>query len=400
VRAQRGSAATVVLEGRHAAGQTIYADGVSQVYLDHAATTPLCDEARAAMEPFLAASFGNPSEPHALGRRSRLAVENARRTIARQIDCEPGQLVFTSGGTEADNQAVFGLAGRPLGRLVCSAIEHPAVREPVLELERQGFDVAWTPVDDEGTIDAGVFAAQVHEGDRAACVMWANNVTGVIQPVAKLAAIAAERGVPLHADAVQAAASLPISFRRSGAETMAISAHKLGGPKGTGALVARDPARLRPLIWGGGQETGARSGTENVPGIVGFAAAMEAMRARDDGRRALRDRLEQGLGGEMSVVSAGAARLPGHTLIAVPGLRADLLVLALDEAGYAVSAGSACSAGDAEPSHVLVAQGMGADEARCVIRVTIGPQTSAAEMDGFLPALHGAVTRLRAGALS
>ncbi len=373
---------------------------MSKVYLDHAATTPLCDEARAAMEPFLASRFGNPSEPHTLGRQSRLAVETARRTIAGLVDCEPRQLVFTSGGTEADNQAVFGLAGRPLGRLVCSAIEHPAVRAPVQELERQGFDVAWTPVDADGSIDRDAFAAQVREGDRAACVMWANNVTGVVQPVADLAAVAAERGVPLHADAVQAAASLSIAFRAGGVETMAMSAHKLRGPKGVGALVARDPARLRPLIWGGGQEAGSRSGTENVPGIVGFAAALEAMRARDDDRRALRDRLEEGLGEDIAVVSAGAERLPGHVLISVPGLRADLVVLALDEAGYVVSAGSACSAGDAEPSHVLVAQGMDTDEARCVIRVTIGIDTSVAEVDGFLLALNAAVMRLRTGALS
>src|SRR6476661_2860076 len=183
------------------------------------------------MEPDLSPRSRNASEPHARGREARMGLEQARRRLAELLGCEPGQLVFTSGGTEADNQAVFGLCGRPLGRLVSSAIEHSAVRAPALELERQGFEVAFAPVDAQGVVDSARFADLVREGDRMAAVMWANNVTGAVQPVAELAAICAERGVPLHTDAVQAAASLPVDFTAAGAERMGLAAHKMHGPK-------------------------------------------------------------------------------------------------------------------------------------------------------------------------
>jgi cysteine desulfurase len=372
---------------------------MSAVYLDNAATTPLCAEARAAMEPYLAERFGNASEPHGFGRAARTALEQARARVGELLGAEPGQVVFTSGGSEADNQAVFGLAGSTPGRLVISAIEHPAVREPARELERRGFEVAWAPVDREGTVDAGEFERLVRPGDRLAAAMWANNVTGVVQPVQRLAAAAAERRVPFHTDAVQAAASLPVGLAASGAGSVALSAHKLGGPKGVGCLLVRTPFDLPPLVWGGGQEHGLRSGTENVPGVVGFAAALEATQAAADARAALRTRLEQALGDHIRVVSAGATRLPGHLLALVPGIRADLLVLALDREGYAVAAGSACAAGDAEPSHVLLAQGMSAQDSRSVVRVSLGLQTSAAEVDGFAAAFRSCVERLRAGAL-
>jgi cysteine desulfurase len=229
--------------------------------------------------------------------------------------------------------------------------------------------------------------------------MWANNVTGVLQPVARLAAAAAAMGVPFHCDAVQAAASLPVGLRSSGATSLALSAHKLGGPKGVGCLVARDPGALPPLIFGGGQEGGRRSGTENVPGVVGFAAALAATREAADRRRELRDRLEAALPPGTAVVSAGVARLPGHALVLVAGIRAELLVLALDRAGFAVAAGSACSSADAEPSHVLVAQGMSPADARSVVRVSLGLETTAEDVDGFAAALAGAVPVLRSGSL-
>jgi cysteine desulfurase len=369
------------------------------VYLDHAATTPVGPEARAAMEPYLSEKFGNASEPHAYGREARAALEGARRTVADLLDCEPGQVVFTSGGSEADNQAVFGFCGRPLGRLVVSMIEHPAVREPALELERQGFEVAWVPVDGGGTVDVEAFAVAVRPGDRVAAVMWANNVTGVVQPVEGLAGIARECGVPFHCDAVQAAASLRVSFAGSGVDSMAISAHKLHGPKGVGCLVARDPGRLRPLVLGGGQERGHRSGTENIAGCVGFAAALAAARSSADHRLRMRGRLEGALPGGVDVVCADADRLPGHSLLRIAGVRAELLVLALDREGFAVAAGSACSAGDGKPSHVLVAQGMSAEDARSVIRVSIGAGTTADEIDGFTAALDRTIGTLRQGIL-
>ena len=370
------------------------------VYLDHAATTPLGPDARAAMEPYLSERFGNASEPHAYGRAARAALEAARVTLAELLDAEPGQVVLTSGGSEADNQAVFGLAGAEPGRIVVSAIEHPAVREPARELERRGFEVAWAPVDGDGVIDAEAFEALVRPGDRLAAAMWANNVTGAVQPVDRLASAAADARVPFHCDAVQAAASFPVGLRSSGVATLALSAHKLGGPKGVGCLVAREPGRIPPLVWGGGQEHGLRSGTENIPGAVGFAAALAATRAADDRRAALRERLEAALRAEITVVSAGAERLPGHLLALVPGIRAELLVLALDREGYAVAAGSACAAGDAEPSHVLVAQGMSARDARSVVRVSLGPGTTEAEVDGFAAAFAGCLGRLREGGLA
>ena len=370
------------------------------VYLDHAATTPLGPEARAAMEPYLSERFGNASEPHAYGRAARAALEAARATLAELLEAEPGQVILTSGGSEADNQAVFGLAGSAPGRIVVSAVEHPAVREPARELERRGFEVAWAPVDGDGVIDVEAFERLVRPGDRLAAAMWANNVTGAVQPVERLAAVAAEAGVPFHCDAVQAAASFPVGLRSSGAATLALSAHKLGGPKGVGCLVAREPRRIPPLVWGGGQERGLRSGTENIPGAVGFAAALAATRAAEDRRAAMRDRLEAALAGDIAVVSAGAERLPGHLLALVTGIRAELLVLALDREGYAVAAGSACAAGDAEPSHVLVAQGMSARDARSVVRVSLGPGTTEADVDGFAAAFRGCLGRLREGGLA
>ncbi len=369
------------------------------VYLDHAATTPVGPEARAAMEPFLSAEFGNPSEPHRYGRVARAALEEARATVAGLLAAEPAQIVFTSGGSEADNQALFGLAGAAPGRLVVSAIEHPAVREPARELERRGFEVAWAPVDRDGVVDAAAFAELVQPGDRLAAVMWANNVTGVVQPIERLAVAAAEVGVPFHCDAVQAAASFPVGLDVAGVESLALSAHKLGGPKGVGCLVARTPAAMPPLVFGGGQEGGLRSGTENVAGIAGFAAALAASRSAVDRRLELRARLEAALAGDGTVVSAGAERLPGHLLVLVPGIRAELLVLALDREGYAVAAGSACSSADAEPSHVLLAQGMSAQDTRSVVRISLGLQTTTAEVDGFAAALAACAARLRKGGL-
>ncbi|HEY3763663.1 MAG TPA: cysteine desulfurase family protein [Gaiellales bacterium] len=369
------------------------------VYLDHAATTPVGDEARAAMEPYLSAEFGNPSEPHRYGRVARAALEEARQTVAGLLCAEPGQVVFTSGGSEADNQAVFGLAGTPPGRVVVSAIEHPAVREPARELERRGFEVAWAPVNREGVIDAEEFARLVRPGDRLAAVMWANNVTGVVQPIERLAAVAAGVGVPFHCDAVQAAASFPVGLDVAGVESLALSAHKLGGPKGVGCLVARTPAAMPPLVLGGGQEAGLRSGTENVAGIVGFAAALAATRSAGDARLELRTRLEAALAEDATIVSADVERLPGHLLVLVPGIRAELLVLALDREGYAVAAGSACSAADAEPSHVLLAQGMSAQDTRSVVRVSLGLHTTAPEVDGFAAAFAACAARLRQGGL-
>jgi cysteine desulfurase len=369
------------------------------VYLDHAATTPLSQAAREAMLPYLDAWFGNASEPHAYGRQARAGLEQARLRLAELLGAEPGQIVFTSGGTEADNLALFGLAGEAPGRMVVSAVEHAAVREAALALERRGIEVVWAPVTGDGVVDIAAFAELVQPGDRLAAVMWANNVTGVVQPLAEVAAIAAERGVPLHTDAVQAAAGLPVDVGAVAVTTAAFSAHKLNGPKGVGCLVVRGPAALEAQQVGGGQERGLRSGTENVAGVVGFAAALDDRRAKVDERRSRRDLLERLVAGVAAPIAASAPRLDGHSLLLVDGVRAELLVLALDQAGYAVSAGSACTAGESEPSHVLVAQGLTPEQARSVIRVSLGLNTTADEVEGFAAALRSAVDRLRAGAL-
>ena len=367
------------------------------VYLDNAATTPLSVAANEAMLPFLSERFGNASEPHRLGREAHEALENARERLARAVGAEPRQVIFTSGGTEASNQAVFGLAGREPGRVVGSSIEHSAVREPLFELERRGFEVAWVPVGSDGVIAAADFAELVRPGDRLAAAMWANNVTGVVQPISELAGICRALDVPLHTDAVQALAGGRIDFARSGADTMSLSAHKVGGPKGVGALVARDPARIPPLILGGGQESGRRSGTENVAGVVGFVAALEA---REFDPEPLRTQLESQLPEGVSVISAGAPRLPGTSLLQLPGTRAELAVLALDRAGYTVSAGSACASGDSSPSHVLIAQGLSPADARCVIRVSIGAGTTEADIDAFTTALSQTIAALTPGTLA
>lgn len=369
------------------------------VYLDNAATTPLSEPARTAMEPFWDARFGNASEPHRLGREAREALEDARGRVARALGADPGQVVFTSGGTEASNQAVFGLAGLAGGRLVASAIEHSAVRAPLFELERRGFELAWAPVDGDGVIVPEAFAELVQPGDRLAAAMLANNVTGVVQPVAEIAAMCRGRGVPLHVDAVQAAAGLELDFTALGVESMAVSAHKLGGPKGVGALIARDPAVIPPLIWGGGQEGGHRSGTENVAGAVGFAAALDQALVGISRRRELRDRLENVLPEGARVVAASGERLPGTSLILLSGVRAELAVLALDREGFTVSAGSACASGDPAPSHVLIAQGMPAADSRCVIRVSIGHDTTTADIDAFAAALTRTLAALTPGRL-
>jgi cysteine desulfurase len=368
------------------------------VYLDHAATTPLRAEAWAAMEPFLREHFGNPSEPHSYGREARAGLEAARRDVAEILGVEPRGVVFTSGGTEADNLALLGLAGAPPGRIVVSSIEHPAVRETARALARRGFDVDWAPVGADGIVDVSELASRVRPGDRLVAVMWANNVTGVVQPVEEIASLCAELGVPFHSDAVQAVPSLPVDVSRAGVDTAAVSAHKLGGPRGIGCLLARDPARLAPVLHGGGQEGGLRPGTENVAGAAGMAAALRAVAAGSRPRGDLRDRLETRVCEVAEPIAGSAPRLPGHSLLHVPGVRGDMLVLALDAEGFAVSAGSACASGEHEPDAVLVAQGLAASAARSAVRVTIGADTAAADGDAFAAALVAAARRLRAAA--
>jgi cysteine desulfurase len=388
-------------------------------YLDHAATTPMLPAALEALAE-QSARVGNASSLHTSGRAARAVVEEARERIAGALGARPSEVVFTSGGTEADNLAVKGawLARRAqdpaLDGIVTSSIEHHAVLDPVEYLEQaRGIPVTWLPVDRCGHIAVDDLRTALAGGGVAvASVMWANNEVGTVQPVAELAAAAHDHGVPFHTDAVQAVAHLPVRFDESGADLMTVSAHKVGGPVGVGALLARRDAPLVPIAHGGGQERQVRSGTLPAAAIHAFAVALdEAVVARDvEAKRvlALRDRLIEGalaLGAGITVSgcwSVGDAenRLPGNAHLLVPGCEGDSLLYLLDAAGVECSTGSACQAGVPQPSHVLLAMGYTESEARGALRLSFGHTSTDADVDAFLAALPGVVERARrAGAL-
>ncbi|KGN37013.1 cysteine desulfurase family protein [Knoellia subterranea] len=386
-------------------------------YLDHAATTPMRASARAA---WLEQSerVGNPSSLHTSGRSARAVVEESREQIAAALGARPSEVVFTSGGTEADNLAIKGTyaaRSRSVGasRLVVSGIEHHAVLDPVEHLvRRQGAEVTWLEPDRCGHIAVDDLAAAladpgVAEQVALVSVMWANNEVGTVEPVADLAAVAREAGVPFHTDAVQAIGQLPVSFADSGADLMTVSAHKLGGPVGVGALLARRDAKLVPIVHGGGQERQVRSGTLDAAGIRAFAVALteevaerEATTARVT---ALRDRLITGaLGLGLGITVSGCwtegdaeSRLAGNAHLLVPGCEGDSLLYLLDAAGVECSTGSACQAGVPRPSHVLLAMGYPEAEARGALRLSLGWTSTQADVDAFLAALPGVVERAR-----
>ena len=385
-------------------------------YLDHAATTPMLPAAVEALTE-QARRVGNASSLHTSGRAARAVVEESRERIAAVLGARPSEVVFTSGGTEADNLAVKGTyaAQRATApertRLVLSGMEHHAVLDPVEHLvEHEGASVTWLEPDRCGHLSVDGLRAVLAE--RAAdvalvSVMWANNEVGTVQPVAGLAAVAREHGVPFHTDAVQALAHLPVRFDESGADLLTVSGHKVGGPLGVGALLARRDARLVPLVHGGGQERQVRSGTLDVPGIRSLAVALEetvAMRDVEAKRvMGLRDRLLEGalaLGLGISVTgcwTAGDAtrRLPGNAHLLVPGCEGDSLLYLLDAAGVECSTGSACRAGVPQPSHVLLAMGHGEAEARGALRLSLGHTSTEADVDAFLTALPAVVERAR-----
>jgi len=378
------------------------------VYLDHGATTPLDGRVLEAMLPHLSGVPGNPSSLHAPGSAARAAIEGARASVAALIGAAAGEMVFTSGGTEADNLAVFGLAAaNPEKRhLVVSAVEHAAVREAAKRLEGDGYEVTTVGVDGDGLVNAEEFAAALRPDTALAALVWANNEVGTVQPVAEVAAACRERGVALHVDAVQAAGRLPIDVSRVAVSTLALSAHKLYGPQGVGALYVRDGVALEPRAAGGGQEGGRRSGTENVAGIVGFGTAARlareelADRARHE--EALRERLLAGLLVFPGVRLNGhrTRRLPNNAHVLVDGVEAEGLVLFLDALGFAVGSGSACASGrnsvdGHKASPVLLAMGRGEREAFSALRVTVGKGNTEGDVDRFIEAFGTAVSRLR-----
>jgi cysteine desulfurase len=375
------------------------------VYLDHAATTPMGAEAVAAMLPFLTERFGNPSGAHAVARDARLALDEAREVVAFHLGCDPGDVVFTGGGTEADNLAIAGVHARRPGRVVCSAVEHHAVLHSCDRLERDGFRVTKVGVDGDGVVDLDALAAAVDERTTVVSVMLANNEVGTVQPLAEVAALVAARAprAVLHTDAVQAFPWLDVAVLAAGAHLVAVSAHKFGGPKGVGALAVRSGVAVAPIIHGGGQERDRRSGTHNVAGIVAMAAAMEATSTR----RAetvehvgdLRDRLADGLVSAVpGAVETGdrATKIAGNCHIRFDGVESEALLVLLDEAGVCASAGSACASGAIQPSHVLRAMGLTVTEAVSSVRFSLGATSTEVDVDLALKIVPDAVAQLRA----
>jgi len=384
-------------------------------YLDHAATTPMRPEAIAAMTEELA-RLGNPSSLHAAGRRARRVVEESRELLAEVFGARPSEVVFTSGGTEADNLAVKGLYwarqdGSSRRRVLTTSVEHHAVLDSVRWLEdAQGAEAIWLGVDDDGGVRPEALKTAISRAaDQVAVVsvMWANNEVGTVQPVAELAAAAHEYGIPFHTDAVQAAAQLPVDFVASGADALAVSAHKLGGPVGVGALILARGTEPVPVLHGGGQEREIRSGTLDTPAIRAFAVAA-AVCARNQAEEAARvatlrdDLVRQVLAAVPDAVlngpPPGPGRLPGNAHFSFPGCEGDALLMLLDANGIACSTGSACTAGVAEPSHVLLAMGADDSRARGSLRFSLGHTSTQHDVDALGAVIGEAVDRARRAA--
>ncbi len=380
-------------------------------YLDHAATTPMLPQA---VEAYVSAAreVGNASSLHAAGRCARRKVEESRELIAAVLGARPSEVIFTGGGTESDNLAVKGIfwarrsADPARTRVIASSVEHHAVLDAVQWLEEhEGATVSWLPVDADGTVRVDALRAELDEhADEVALmtVMWANNEVGTLQPVAELAALAAEHGIPYHSDAVQAIGQVPIDFAGSGVAALTVTGHKLGGPVGMGALLLGRDVAATPLLHGGGQERDVRSGTLDVPGIVAFATALESsVKAQPEYAMrvgALRDDLvNRVLAAVPDAIFNGhpTDRLAGNAHFSFPGCEGDALLLLLDAAGIACSTGSACSAGVAQPSHVLLAMCADDDRARSSLRFSLGHTSTKADVEELVAALPGAVDRAR-----
>lgn len=377
-----------------------------RIYFDHAATTPLDPRVAEAMRPYLEEAFGNPSSLYREGRETRRALDEARDVIARLLNAaSPREILFTSGGSEADNLALKGVAWASAERgrhVVTSAIEHHAVLESARFLESQGFKVTYVKPDRSGIVHPEAVAEAITDETVLVSVMHANNETGVVQPVREIAAVARERGVPFHTDAVQSAGQLPIDVEELGCDLLSLSAHKFYGPKGVGILYVRRGTPIVPLIHGGAQEQGRRAGTECVAGIVGMAKALELALAEAEERsrrvRRLRDRLEAAIQARIPRVVVNGhpdLRLPGHLNLCIEGIDAESLLLNLDMAGISASSGSACASGSLKPSHVLLAMGLPRELAMSSLRLTIGKGNNENDVDQAVDRIASVVERLR-----
>jgi cysteine desulfurase len=376
-----------------------------RVYLDNNATTPVLPEVLEAMRPYFGEHFGNASSIHHHGQETRAAVEHARESVAALLGCLASEVVFTSGGTEGDNLAIFGLANFGLGsgdHVITSTIEHHAILNACKHLAAKGCEVTYVPVDGRGLIDPADVKRAIRSNTKVITIMFANNETGVVQPVAEIGKIAAEADIYFHTDAVQAAGKVPIDVNQIGCDLLTISGHKIHGPQGVGALYVRKGTQLEPMLYGGSHERSRRAGTENVPGIVGLGKAAELAvagfeRGADLKMSAARDRLERelleieatGLNGE------GAPRVPNTTNIYFDGIEGEALIIALDLKGLAVSTGAACSSGAIEPSHVLLAMGLRPDRAKASIRFSLGKQNTREDVELALGLIPETVARLR-----
>jgi cysteine desulfurase len=375
-------------------------------YLDYAATAPVLEEVLEAMLPYYRGGFGNPSSVYALGREAKKGIEEAREQVAAAVGAEPAEVIFTGGGTESDNQAIKGAAFKMRAHgnhVIASAVEHHAVLHSAEWLERQGFRVTFLPVDQQGLADLSALAAALSKETILVSVMLANNEVGVVQPVREIVRTVRERSRALvHTDAVQGLGKIPVNLEDLGVDLASFSAHKVGGPKGVGALFVRRKTPVEPLLHGGGQERDLRSGTHNVAGIVGFGAAAQiaSKEAGQEGERLrpLRDRFESEIAQRIEGVKvngAAAPRLPGTLNVCIEGVEGESLLLMLDAEGVAASSGSACTSGSMDPSHVLMAMGVPPALAHGSLRISMGRATTGDDVDAVLKALPPIVERLR-----
>ncbi|MBT9135584.1 MAG: Cysteine desulfurase IscS [Firmicutes bacterium] len=375
-----------------------------RVYLDHAATTPVHPEVIAAMLPHFHNSFGNPSSIHSFGRESRQAVDEARDKVAKILGATAREIVFTSGGTEADNLAIQGvaLAKKGQGRhIITSQIEHHAVLDACKYLETQGFAVTYLPVNAEGQVQIADVLAAIRPDTILITIMHANNETGALQPIREIGRLAKEHKITFHTDAVQAVGSIPVNVDDLGVDLLSLSAHKFYGPKGIGVLYIRNGTKLKPLYHGGGQERKLRPGTENHVGVIGLAKALELATTEMDTKqakiKALRDKLMGGLLAipEVKLNGHPEERLPGNVNVSIRYVEGESLILSLDMQGVAVSSGSACTSGSLDPSHVLLAMGLSHGEAHGSLRLTLGQDNTEEDVDYVLGILPPIVLRLR-----
>ena len=371
-----------------------------RIYFDNSATTPVLPEVFEAMRPYFDERFGNASSIHRNGQQTRAAVEQARESMAALLACRPPEVVFTSGGTEADNLAIFGVADAG-DHVITSTVEHHAVLNACKHLEAEGADVTYLPVDGRGLVDPADVRRALRSTTKLITVMMANNETGVLQPVEEIGKIAAEADVYFHTDAVQAAGKVPLGVASIGCDLLSISGHKIHAPQGVGALYVRKGTALAPMLFGGRHERSRRAGTENVPGIVALGKAAELARAKlendNQGMARMRNRLEDAL---LALDSAGvngdgAPRVPQTLSMHFDGIDGESLVIALDLKGLAVSTGAACSSGAIEPSHVLMAMGLSPDRARASVRFSLGRQNTMEEVEFAISLVAETVARLR-----